>query len=154
MKNTKTIENCIFCKIVNHEIPSFKIYEDDNFLAILDIQPNCLGQTIVISKSHYPSNIVNLAEDIFTQHFLVAKKVANMLNQRLKTERTAIVLEGLGINHAHIKLYPLNGLNEEWKSNESKDRVYFDKYPGFVSTKLGPLLQNKKLKEIQKRILK
>ena len=147
-------KECIFCKIVSSEIPSYKIYEDEEFLAILDIQPNCLGQTIVLSKKHYPSNTTKLDDNFFSRHFLFAKKVANLLNKKLGTERTAIVLEGLGINHAHIKLYPLHGLAKDWQSNESEEKVYFQKYPGFVSTKLGPMSSSKELKEIQERILK
>lgn len=145
---SKMKNDCIFCKIVKNEIPSFKIDENDEFLAILDIQPNCLGQTIVLSKKHYPSNIVNLDNDFFSKHFLFAKKIAKLLEKRLKVNRVAIVLEGLGINHAHIKLYPLHGLNDKWKAFESNDKVYFEKYPGFVSTKLGPMQESVELKKV------
>ena len=58
------MEDCIFCKIVKGEIPCFKVYEDKDFLAFLDINPNTKGMTIVVTKKHYPSYVFNMPEDM------------------------------------------------------------------------------------------
>ena len=146
------MENCIFCKIVKGEIPSFKIWENKEFIAILDIQPNCYGQTLVISKEHRQSNTVYEDEEFFARHFLAAKEVAKLLNEKLGTKRTAIVLEGMGINHAHLKLYPMHGLSDKFEAFESGERVYFNKYPGFVTSQLGPKKSSEELLEIMKKL--
>ncbi len=135
------------------EIPSFKIWENDEFIAILDIQPNCYGQTLVISKEHRQSNTVYEDDDFFSKHFLAAKEVAKLLNEKLGTKRTAIVLEGMGINHAHLKLYPMHGLSDDYKPFEVQENVYFETYPGFVTTKLGPRKSDEELRELQNKIM-
>lgn len=146
------MEECIFCKIVKGELPSHKIYEDEKFLAILDINPNTEGMTIVITKKHYPSYAFELPEDVYQELMLVAKKVAKLLDNRLNVKRTAMVMEGMGINHTHIKLYPLHGLKEKFTETWTEDRVFFDKYEGYISTKLGPKTDSKKLEELAKKI--
>ena len=99
---------CIFCKIANGEIPSYKIYEDDNFLAFLDISQATIGHTLVIPKKHY-ENIFELPEDI--DIFKVVVKVANALNESLNIDGLNIVnnnkeAAGQTVNHYHIHLIP------------------------------------------------
>jgi histidine triad (HIT) family protein len=143
----------VFCKIVKGEIPSFKIWEDDEFLAILDINPNVEGMTVLLSKDHYPSYIVeSMDEELFSRMFVAAKKVAKLLDKALGTKRTAIVMEGLGINHAHVKLYPVYGLTEEFQEMWAKDKVYFEKYPGYITTQLGPQADFAKLAALAEKI--
>ena len=125
-----TDPNCIFCKIVKGEIPSFKIYEDKDFIAILDLFPNTKGMALVLTKEHFDS----YATDIYAKFFLSAKKISKLLDERLNVKRTALVMEGMGINHAHIKLYPLHGLESSFKEILSKDNVYFEEYQGYITT--------------------
>ncbi|MCD6444824.1 hypothetical protein J7L70_07495 [Candidatus Bathyarchaeota archaeon] len=66
-----------------------------------------------------------------------AKKVAKILERGLSVKRVAMVMEGMGINHAHIKLYPLHGLKEKFEETWAKERVFFEKYEGYISTQLG-----------------
>ncbi|MBM2820446.1 MAG: hypothetical protein HW405_206 [Candidatus Berkelbacteria bacterium] len=141
------MKDCIFCKIVGGEIPSAKIWEDDEFLAILDVNPNTRGMTLALTKKHYDSDAFLMPDEIYQRFFLAAKKVAQILEKGLSVRRVSMVMEGMGVNHAHIKLYPLHGLNEKFTEMWAPERKYFDKYPGYLSTQLGP---QKDLEELQK----
>lgn len=148
------MKDCIFCKLAKGEIPSEKIWEDKDFFAILDINPNTEGATVLITKKHYESYAPNLPDDIFINFFLAAKKVAKVLEKGLKVKRVALALEGTGVNHAHIKIYPMHGLEDDFTEMIPEKRVFFDKYPGFVTTKLGPQVDFSKLKKTAQKIRK
>ncbi len=130
--------DCVFCKIVKGEIDSAKIWEDDEFLAILDIMPNMKGMTVLLTKKHYGSYIFDMPEDVYLRFMSAAKKVAKILEKGLGVVRVAMVMEGTGFNHAHIKLYPLHGLKDKNQEIRAEERIFFDKYKGYISTKLGP----------------
>jgi len=100
------MENCIFCKIANGEIPCIKVWEDKNYLAFLDISPQVEGMTLIIPKKHFDSKIFEMPEKEYSSFTLAAKKVAEILKKSLKAERVLMVVEGLDVSHAHIKLYP------------------------------------------------
>ena len=148
------MKNCIFCKIISGEIPSFKIWEDKEFLAILDINPNVKGMTILLSKKHYPSYIFKMPEKDYLKMMKAAKKVSPLLDKALKVQRTAMIMEGMGINHAHLKLYPLPGLESEFKESWSSERIFFEKYEGFVTSQLGPQADFEELKKLAEEIRK
>ena len=131
------LENCIFCKIVKGEIPCSKIWEDEEFLAILDINPNTKGMTLVLTKSHYNSYAFEMPDDVYQKFWLAVKKVAKLLEKALAVQRVAAVMEGMGVNHAHIKLYPLHGLDQKFEEMWAEDKVFFDKYPGYITTQPG-----------------
>jgi hypothetical protein len=61
-------------------------------------------------------------------------------------------MEGLGINHAHLKLYPIHGLNEKFEETWAKDKIYFEKYEGYISTQLGPQKTREELEKIAMEI--
>lgn len=151
------MEECIFCKIIKGEIPSVKIWEDKNFLAILDLFPNTKGMTVVFPKKHYDSDVIEMDEKIYKDFFLAAKKVAKVLKKGLKVKRVAMAMEGTAVNHAHIKLYPLHGVDKNFKpklpsSEKLKKRKFFKKYPGYLPTLMGPQTTIKNLKKIAKQI--
>ncbi|MCL5666171.1 MAG: HIT domain-containing protein [Patescibacteria group bacterium] len=146
------MENCIFCKIVNGEIDSAKFWEDEKFLAILDVNPNTKGMALVLTKQHFDSYAFDIPDKEYQEFLLAAKKVAGILEKGLNVQRVAMVMEGLGINHTHIKLYPLYGLDEKFKEMWAKDRVYFDRYEGYISTQLGPQADVEELKNLAKEI--
>jgi hypothetical protein len=77
-----------------------------------------------------------------------------MLLKSLKVQRVAMVMEGMGINHAHIKLYPLHGLKEKFKETWTHDTVFFDNYKGYISTQLGPKADFTKQKKLAEQIIK
>ncbi len=142
--------DCIFCKIISGEIPSYKIYEDDDFIGILDVFPNTKGMTLVIPKEHYDSYAFEMPEEIYSKFFLTAKKLGKIIDEKLEVVRTALVMEGMGVNHAHIKLYPLHGLDKEFKAVNSGEPKFYENYQGSLSTAMGPKASDEDLKEVQK----
>jgi histidine triad (HIT) family protein len=142
--------DCIFCKIVRGEIPSAKIWEDKKHIAILDIFPNTKGMTLVIPKVHHDSYAFDMPDKAYSDLMLASKKVAKLLDKRLKINRTAMVMEGMGVNHVHIKLYPMHGIDKKFKEMWAKDERYFDTYPGYIMTVLGPKADDKELAKLAK----
>jgi len=128
--------DCIFCKIVSGESPSYKVWEDDNYLAFLSIFPNTEGTTVIIPKQHYDSYPFDLPDNILSDLMIATKKVAKLLDSKLgDVGRTAMVFEGFGVDHVHAKLFPMHGTKmKEWRPIESKVDKYFDKYEGYISS--------------------
>lgn len=143
---------CIFCDIVKGKIKSYKVYEDKKHLALLDINPNTEGMTLVITKKHYPSYIFSMPPDEYKEFFISTKNVSKKLEKGLKVKRVALVVEGLAINHAHIKLYPLHELKKKFVPVIAKKRVFFKKYEGYLTTQLGPKASEKQLERVSKKI--
>jgi diadenosine tetraphosphate (Ap4A) HIT family hydrolase len=146
------MKDCIFCKIANGEIPSVKIWEDKKHIAILDINPNTEGMTLVLTKEHYDSDATDMPDKSYKELMIAAKKVAKLLERKLNVKRVAIVMEGLGVNHVHIKLYPLYGLNQKFEETWAKDKIYFERYDGYISTKLGPQKSIEELNKVAEKI--
>ena len=144
--------DCVFCRIASGEVACARLWEDERFLAFLDINPNVLGMTLVITKDHHPSYAFGLPEPLYRDLLAAAKEVALLLDRKLGVFRTAMVMEGMGVNHAHIKLYPVHGLREEFGEMWGTERVYFEKYEGYISTLLGPLANPQELEELAQRI--
>lgn len=99
---------CIFCKIINGDIPCYKVYEDDNFLAFLDISQTTIGHTLVVPKKHY-ENIFELPENC--DIFKIVIRIANALKSALNISDINIlnnngILAGQTVNHYHIHLIP------------------------------------------------
>jgi histidine triad (HIT) family protein len=100
-------EKCIFCKIIKGEIPAQKFYEDENFIAILDINPVKEGHTMIIPKDHV-SDILDLEEPSYSELFKTAKKIAKILKKSFNSKRVGYVIEGFGVDHVHLHLIPIN----------------------------------------------
>jgi histidine triad (HIT) family protein len=104
------MENCIFCQIVKGKIPCYKVYEDKNFLAFLDIMPYTKGHTLVIPKKHYrwvwdlPSER-NLSPNV-GEYFTVCQKLARKMQKVFSKELVATLTLGEAVPHAHIHLLP------------------------------------------------
>jgi histidine triad (HIT) family protein len=147
-------QDCIFCKIVEGKIPCVKIWEDEKHIAILDKFPNTKGMTLVIPKNHFDSYAFDMKDKDFSEMMLAVKKVSKLLDKELKFKRTAMVMEGLGVNHVHVKLYPIYGLDEKFKEIWAKDKKYFEKYEGYISTQLGPEKSVEELEKIAKEIMR
>jgi len=146
------MDGCVFCKIAAGEIPSAKFWEDKEFVALLDINPNTKGMAIVMPKKHFPSYAFDMADPDYSKLMLAAKKVALLLDRKLGVKRTALVMEGMGIDHAHVKLYPLHGLGAKFKETWADKKVFFDKYEGYVSTQLGPKADPAELAALAKKL--
>ncbi len=146
------MDNCIFCKIIAGEIPSCKIWEDGDYIAILDAFPNIKGQSLVIPKVHTDSDAFKMSVPEYSSFMKAVKKVAKLLAKRLKVNRVHLVLEGTAVNHLHAKLYPAIGCSKDSISTTAKENVKFDSYPGYVTTIMGPRADEEELKELQKRL--
>jgi histidine triad (HIT) family protein len=101
----------IFTKIVNGEIPSYKIAEDENYFAFLDINPIVKGHVLVIPKKE-TDYIFDLEDDILGGLHVFAKKIANALKKSVDCKRIATAVVGLEVPHAHLHLIPLNKMSE------------------------------------------
>ena len=148
------MENCIFCKIIKGELPSAKIWEDENFMAVLDINPNTRGMALVMPKKHFDSDAFLMPDEDYKELMLATKKVSEILRKGLKVNRVAMVMEGMGVNHVHIKLYPLYGIEKEFVETWAKEKIFFENYQGYISTQLGPQANPDGLQELVEEIKK
>jgi histidine triad (HIT) family protein len=146
------MDKCVFCKIVSGEFDSAKIWEDGDFLAVLDVMPNTKGMALVMTKKHYDSYAFDMPEEVYRKFMDATRKVARILEKGLNVQRVAMVMEGMGVNHVHIKLYPLHGLKEKFKEIWAAEKVFFDKYQGYLSTQTGPKADVNELKKLAKEI--
>ncbi len=130
-----TNENCIFCKIVKGEISSYKVYEDENFLAFLDINPQSPGHTQVVTKKHYrwvwdlPSEVDEPASAKATagKYFEVVKKIALAQQKAFNTDWILSKIIGDEVEHAHIWVFPnsnVSGDPKDFESNAEKIREF------------------------------
>lgn len=97
----------IFTRIVNGEIPCYKVAENDQFLAFLDISPLAKGHTLVIPKKE-TDYIFGIQDEEYQALFLYAKKVALAVEKAVPCKRIGIAVLGLEVAHAHIHLIPIN----------------------------------------------
>mgnify|MGYP001016239465 CR=1 FL=1 len=97
------MDDCIFCKIIKGEIPCYKVYEDNNFLAFLDINPLNPGHTLLIPKKHF-----QWVDDVdnYDEYWQLARKLSKAIQKALNPTIVAKVVYGLGVPHAHIHLVP------------------------------------------------
>ncbi|GAA4057098.1 HIT family protein [Flavobacterium chungnamense] len=101
----------IFTKIVNGEIPCYKITEDENFLAFLDVNPNAKGHTLCIPKQEI-NKIFDIEDDLYLGLMAFSKKVAVALEKTVPCKRIGMAVIGLEVPHAHVHLIPLNEMDE------------------------------------------
>ncbi len=128
-------ETCIFCKIVQKEIPSKIIFENEDNIAFLDINPISEGHAIVIPKKHY-NTLEDLPDDELSKLFQVVKKIAMLLHEKLNIDGYNVVQNnfkaaGQEINHSHVHIIPRTfgdmkirlSLPKTSATNEELDRV-------------------------------
>ncbi|MFO8067185.1 MAG: HIT family protein [Bacteroidales bacterium] len=99
----------IFTKIVNGEIPTYKVAENEDFLAFLDINPLAKGHTLVIPKKEI-DYIFDIEDEMYQNLFLFAKKVATSICKCVKCKRVGMAVIGLEVPHAHIHLVPIHSI--------------------------------------------
>lgn len=104
------MKDCVFCKIVAHELPSETLYETEDILAFLDIKPINPGHALVIPKKHFES-IHDTPDELMAKIILVSKKIANVIQQTLGAEGVNIAMNngkaaGQIVFHAHIHVMP------------------------------------------------
>lgn len=147
---------CIFCEIVSGNIPTNLVREDKNHMAILGIFPNTKGMTVVFPKKHFGSYVFDLEEKTLEELMVFAKDVAKQIDRSLPTVmRTGMVVEGFGVDHAHVKLFPLHGKKtKKWKPIESARDEYYEEYPGYISSHDSKRADDKELKILAKKLQK
>jgi len=124
----------IFSKIINGEIPSFKIAENEQFFAFLDIHPLREGHVLVVPKLEV-DKIFDLPFAYLSQMLVFAQPIAKAIEQAFRCDRCGLTVIGLEVPHAHMHLIPINTANDL----------------NFNQTK--PKLSDEKLKEVQRKIL-
>ena len=101
----------IFSKIINGEIPSYRIAENEKFFAFLDIYPLREGHTLVIPKKE-TDNLFDLEEEYLSQLLIFAKPIAKAIEKAFRCNRCGISVIGLDVPHAHVHLIPINNAND------------------------------------------
>ena len=101
----------IFTKIIKGEIPCYKIAEDDNFLAFLDINPNAKGHTLCIPKQEI-DKFFEIEDDLYVGLMQFSKKIAVALEKTIPCKRIGMAVVGIEVPHAHVHLIPLNEMDE------------------------------------------
>jgi histidine triad (HIT) family protein len=100
-------ENCIFCKIVAGEIPSYKIFEDNNFFGFLTIMPHVKGHMLLIPKNHV-EDILSSDDTTSDEIFRTGKNLAKKIKNIFTPNKVGFVLAGQGVPHLHLHLIPVN----------------------------------------------
>jgi len=98
---------CVFCEIVAGRIPSYKVWEDRDFIAFLDIKPIRPGHILLVPKEHHDS-VFDMPADLYDRTFRAARSLAGPLGKHFDTQRVGIVVEGFGVAHAHVHLVPIS----------------------------------------------
>jgi len=98
----------IFSRIIAGEIPCYKVAEDDNFFAFLDINPMSKGHTLVVPKKTENDYLFNLDDKTYTGLTLFARKVAKAIEKSVECKRIGVAVMGLEVAHTHIHLIPIN----------------------------------------------
>lgn len=116
------MENCIFCKIVKNEIPSNNVYEDDKFLAFLDIMPVSDGHLLIIPKEHIVW-MQDASDETISEIFKLAKKLMIGLKNAIKCDYVTVSVVGKDVPHFHVHLIPryLNDNLVSWQTKKYKE---------------------------------
>ena len=116
----------IFTKIIKGEIPCYKINEDADFLAFLDVNPNAKGHTLCVPKQEV-DKIFDLEDDLYLGLMQFSKKVAVALKKTIPCNRIGMAVIGLEVPHAHVHLIPLNEMDEmRFKNKVSMTKEEFE----------------------------
>jgi histidine triad (HIT) family protein len=147
-------DKSLFEKIADNEIPSFKVWEDDRYLAFLTPWPNTVGLTVVIPKKNEGVYVFDLTDEQIAGLMHASKKVAKLLEKAFDVPKVALVFEGEGVAHVHAKLYPMHGVQTGKAADSVHHVTFFPQYPGYIQTGEGPRMGDDELAKIQAKIKK
>ncbi len=151
---------CIFCEIIKGNIQTPGIFfEDKNFMAFLSTWPSVEGFTVVVPKKHYGSDVLAMPDKDLQKFVIASKKVSKILLKHYKdVGRVGLIMEGTGIDHAHIKLIPMHDTAHMkkgiWKQYLSGISDYFEKYEGYIISTDGPKADPEKLRKLALKLKK
>ena len=109
----------IFTKIINGEIPSYKIAENEDFFVFLDINPNAIGHTLVVPKKEV-DKLFDLEDELYIKLFQYSKKIATAIKKAIPCERIGLSVIGLEVPHVHVHLIPLTTMADATFSKKEK----------------------------------
>jgi histidine triad (HIT) family protein len=116
----------IFTKIVNGEIPCYKVAEEENYLAFLDVNPNAKGHTLCIPKQEI-DKIFEMEEELYIGLMRFSRKVAKAVEKTVPCKRIGVAVIGLEVPHAHVHLIPLHDMEDiRFQRKESLSKEEFD----------------------------
>eukprot|EP01137_Pigoraptor_chileana_P012915 Opistho-2@65783 len=101
----------IFTKIINGEIPGYKITEDENFIALLDVNPNAKGRSLCIPKQEI-NKIFDMDEALYLELMKFSRKIAKALEKTVECKRIGVAVVGLEVPHVHVHLIPLQDMDD------------------------------------------
>ncbi len=143
----------IFDKIVSGEVKSWKVWESETHLAFLTPFANTPGQTVVIPKTNLGDDAFELSENDYLELMRVCKVVSELLKKALSVSRVALVVEGTGVAHVHVKLYPLHGkMAKKLDLEHPTHQEFYPEYVGYLSTVEGPKMDDEQLDKLSARI--
>lgn len=116
------MNDCIFCKIIKGEIPSYTIYEGDKMKAFLDVNPVSNGHVLLIPKTHYKNFLDTPDELIKEMYHIIKTKIYPLLEEKLQITGLSICQIGKDVNHYHIHLIPQYE-NEEFEFKYNKENI-------------------------------
>jgi len=153
---------CIFCEIAAGRIQPLgggKFWENEKYMAWLSPFPNTEGFTVLIPKKHYGSDVLQMPDKDLAELVLEAKKISEHMIKKLENVgRIGLIMEGTGIDHAHIKLVPFHGTGYmkkgEWKQIHSSLNTYLARYTdiGYISSHDGPRANDAALKKLADKL--
>jgi len=150
--------DCVFCKIISREIHTPGIFwQDENYIAFLSIFPNTEGYTVVAPKQHLASDVLEMNDQGLQDFILAAKTVSAKLKKHFSdVGRVGLMIEGMGIDHAHIKLFPMHGTDYlekgEWRQSHSGIDKYFETYEGYFCSNDGPRAKDEDIQELASKL--
>lgn len=145
-------DRTLFDEIIDGNIPAWKVWEDEGYLAFLTPFPSTPGLTVVIPKTNPGDYLFDLDPEVSHGLIDAATKVSKILEKALGVARVGLVFEGTGVAHVHAKLYPLHGDLASQTGVWSKHQEFFPNYIGYISTVEGPKMSDDELNELQKKI--
>lgn len=143
----------IFDKLLKREIKSWRVWENENYLAFLTPFPNTPGLTLVIPKKNIGDYVFNLSDKQYDGLLTATRTVARILEKAFRTPRVALVFEGTGVAYVHAKLIPLHGELAGKTGVWSPYTEFNENYLGYLTTAEGPKMDDAELDRIQKLIL-
>ena len=126
------MKDCVFCKIVEGSIPCYRVYEDNNFLAFLDIEPLNPGHVLIVPKKHYrwTWDVPN-----FGEYWEAARKIAQGVIKSMEAPMVEFLTHGTDVEHAHIWIVPV-----------------YEGEEGFINISMRKIIEGGEMKEISKKI--
>lgn len=147
------MEHTIFDDIINDQVKTWKVWQDNEFVAFLTPFPNTPGLTVVIPKHNPGDYVFELDNDLYSRYLQAVKTVANILEKAFNVPRVALVFEGTGVAHVHAKLIPLHGKLAAMTDVWSPHREFNEEYRGWITTAEGPMMTDAQMDVILAKIL-